>query len=193
MQRRASAETQRVRYFKLVTRNMDDGASDTTLRLLQLEYFRRFQLDVQRAYYQTRGLQHRHAADRALLRSTWGMGVVAIANGVAGLVAGVLGAHWASLAGIALVGQAFSSVIANAKATNQDERKAERYERTRHPLDQLYSRLDAVRQALADGNDEVMREFVASVHEQLPLDHRQSLDTLKGAGTAIPSTRRSAP
>ena len=61
MRQRAEAETQRIKLFRRVI-DAEEQARDGELPLLplQLEYFRRFQLDVQRLYYDKRGKQHRN-------------------------------------------------------------------------------------------------------------------------------------
>jgi hypothetical protein len=178
MTARAEAETARLHYFEKVTAATEDANPS-----LLLEYFRRYQLDVQRMYYGGRSEQHRHAADRALRLSTQGVMGGSFASGVAGL----LGSHpaWTSLAALGLAGQAWGARMANEEATAQYQRNAERYGRTRLALDGVYERLDEVRAAVAGGHPEVMAEFVQAVHEQLSLEHRQWLEEMHGAGTAI--------
>ncbi len=178
MTARAEAETARFRYFDIVTER--GGAADPNLLL---EYFRRYQLDVQRAYYGGRAGDHRRAADRALGRSTLGVAGGSMATGLAGI--GMVNPAWTSLAAVGLVGQAWGAMVANEEATAQNRRNAERYGRTRLALDRIYERLDEVRMAVAGGHAEVMAEFVQAVHEQLSLEHRQWLEEMHGAGTAI--------
>lgn len=51
----------------------DDGESGPIpLPLLQLEYFRRYQLEAQRAYYRERGADHERSADKILALSSIG-------------------------------------------------------------------------------------------------------------------------
>ncbi|HYE94835.1 MAG TPA: hypothetical protein VD962_01400 [Rubricoccaceae bacterium] len=177
---RAEAESQRLRYFDLLV-----SGPPLEEPLLQLEYFRRYQLDVQRLYYKARGEQHRQDADQALTTTTRSMAAAAIASGIAGILSGAFGAPWASLAGVGLVAQALASRVANREAAAQHRRNAERYERTRETLDELYGRLDAVRAATASGDLRVMREFAAAVHEQLSLEHRQWLEDTREASPAL--------
>ncbi len=178
MTARAEAETARIRYFDVVT-----GSSGTAAPNLLLEYFRRYQFDVQRAYYGGRSDQHRRAADRALDQSTLGVAGGSIATGLAGV--GVVHSAWTSLAAVGLAGQAWSALVANTEATAQNGRNAERYGRTRLALDHIYERLDEVRRAVADGHAEVLTEFVQAVHDQLSLEHRQWIEEMQAAGTAI--------
>ncbi len=179
MTSRAEAETARLQYFERVTRDPEPAEP-----LLQLEYFRRYQLDVQRAFYAERGGDHRRAADRSLSLSSMALAGGAGATGLAGVL-GALDPAWSALAGLGLVGQAWAARIVNEEATAQDRRNAERYGRTHLALDRIYERLDDVRRAAADGRREVMREFVDAVHEQLSLEHRQWLEEIDAAGSAI--------
>lgn len=178
MTERAKAETRRLDYFERIAGETCDEP------LLQLEYFRRYQLDVQRTYYRRRGDDHRRAADRALDRSSLGMAVGAAASGLAGVLA-VVHLGWTALAGLGLVGQAWASRIANAEATEQNQRNAERYGRTGEVLDRLHERLPGVREAVAQGDRQMLEQFLEAVHEQLSLEHRQWLEELEAASQAI--------
>jgi dsDNA-binding SOS-regulon protein len=179
MTRRAEAETDRLRFFELVTRA--EGVGEP---LLLLEYFRRYQLDVQRTYYRDRGAAHRLEADRKLSRSGTAVALGGGASALAGVLAASLAPYWSGLAALGLVGQALASRLENEEATAQSRRNAERYERTRVTLDKLFAELDRVRQALAAGNREVLSAYVESVHQQLSLEHRQWLDEISAAGEA---------
>lgn len=180
MARRAEAEFERLHYFRLVT----EGSHRLEEPLLQLEYFRRPQLDVQRAYYATRGLDHRSAAERFMARSSAGMAVGAIASGVAGLLAAAVSPARAALAGVGLAGQAFGSAAENQEATPQDRRNAERYRRTRDSLDHLYAKLDTVREAVAEGNLDAMEAYAETVDEHLSLEHREWIQEIGEASHA---------
>ncbi|NIQ59764.1 MAG: hypothetical protein GWN71_42500, partial [Gammaproteobacteria bacterium] len=180
MRYRAEAETLRLRYFEQVTRD-----SELSEPLLQLEYFRRYQLDVQRAFYGVRADEHRDATERATRASTLATGVGAVATGLAGALGAALSAAWSALAGLGFAGQAVSARYDNREATTQSRRNAERYERTRKILDRLYAKLDEVRSGTAQGELAIMHEFVAAVHEQLSVEHREWLDEMGSAGEAV--------
>lgn len=180
MTRRAEAEAERLRYFNLISREREIPEP-----LLQLEYFRRYQLDVQRIYYRDRGQQHDTDAGRMLRIGSAAMAAGGITSGLAGVLGASIAPHWASIAGLAVVAQAVAARAENQEATAQHRRNAERYERTRNVLDQLYGMLDSVRSATAAGDLAVMREFVASVHEQLSLEHRQWLEEIGAASEAV--------
>ena len=176
MQNRAEAETQRINYFNIIVSDRQHANTSSTVpvALLQLEYFRRFQLDVQLAYYRVRARQHSYLSKKARSMSIWAMGGVALVNGLTG-VFGIVDTKLAAIAGVALVLQAFASKVTNTEAVNQDGRNAERYERTRSVLAKLSGKLDKVRQRILEGNKEVLSSFVEAVHEQLSLEHRQWL------------------
>ena len=66
MHERAKAETRRIELFNTVVAASETPQGNELPTLpLQLEYVRRYQLDVQRAYYKGRGNQHRQAAQRS--------------------------------------------------------------------------------------------------------------------------------
>lgn len=180
MTKRAAAETERLRYFDLLTKR-----TQLSEPLLQLEYFRRYQLDLQRAYYGVRGERHRVQANRALSQSSAGIALASVGNGLAGVLALTLSSTWAALAGLGLLGQAFATAVENSEATAQDRRNAERYARTRELLDQLYALLDQVRNGVAAGELAVLHSFVDSVHDQLSLEHRQWLEDLGATSSAV--------
>jgi hypothetical protein len=184
MKRRAEAESERARYFTLI-------ADETRLEepLLQLEYIRRYQLDVQRAFFDRRGEDHRRGADRQIVVISAATAAAGIATGIAGVLGASLHPSWTSLAAIGLVAQAFSARAENRIATEQSLRHAERYDQTRLALDEIYRLLDRVRLSTAalDADEEpaVMREYVAAIHERLALEHRQWLDDTQLASEAV--------
>lgn len=180
MGHRAEAETLRLRYFEHLATE-----AELPEPLLQLEYFRRYQLDVQRAFYGVRADEHRAAARRATRYSTVAAGAGAVATGLAGVLGAALSAAWSALAGLGFAGQAVSARFDNREDTTQSRRNAERYDRTRRILDHLYAKLDEVRAATARGELEILQEYVAAVHEQLSVEHRQWLEEIGAAGEAV--------
>lgn len=185
MKERADAETRRLEYFSAVTApQMEDPPRLD--RLLQLEYFRRFQLDGQLGYYGKRGEEHERAASRALIGSAIMIGLAGLVNAAAGML-GAWDPRFAAIAAIAVVVQALASRITTGEAIGQDARNGERYRRTRKALTGLSGRLDEVRRAIADGNDSALSAFVDAVHEQISVEHRQWIETVGGADAA---TRR---
>jgi len=175
---RAGAETRRLEYFALAATWRDDGApSEIPLPLLQCEYFRRYQLDVQIAYYGGRAADHERAANLWLGLSAFAVFLAMAATGIGGVAGGITGSALVAFAGLGVIATALASFASAREATSQDRRNAERYSRTLEALEGLSARLDAVREAAARGEREPLEQFVAAVHEQLSLEHRQWLET----------------
>ena len=103
MMARARAETKRLSYFSYIA-NASVGPVDPQLELLKLEYFRRYQLDLQLAYYKSRRSRHRNSAERTLDISAASVLVAAIASGAAGVL-GALRTEWAALGSLAVFGR----------------------------------------------------------------------------------------
>ncbi len=172
MTARADAETYRHSYFEQVVMA---APADPAVALLQLEYFRRYQLDMQVRYCDQRQRQHRRAADRTITYAAAAGFFAALSTGLAGLLGAGEGADWAGLAALGIIGTSIAAYAAVREAIGQDARNAERFEQTRVALRDLAARLDDVREAVAAGHVEPLHEFVAAVHEHLALEHRQWL------------------
>jgi SMODS and SLOG-associating 2TM effector domain 1 len=183
MSGRAHAESARREYFATLV-GLAGGPSDPPLGLLKLEYFRRYQLDVQLAYYEQRGRQHRESADRTLMLGGLAAALAAVASGSAGIVASIK-APWAGLAALGVIGTALAAFAATREAVNQDRRNAERYGRTLAALEILRARLDDVRAGVLAGSQEVLDQYVAAVHEQLSLEQRDWLSGAESTRAAI--------
>lgn len=188
MKNRSNAEMQRLNYFAcfLKQKSSNDTTKDPILfNMLQLEFFRRFQLDMQLSYYKNRGKQHGSIADQAIAISTWAIGGAGLTAGIAGFLGATFNPKWAVIAGFAFVCQAFASNVLNKEAVNQNRRNEERFGRTREILQNLKMRLDHVRNQIINGNKKVLLKFVEAVHEQLSLEHRQWTDDISNVSKAI--------
>ena len=87
------------------------GPIDIQLDLLKLEYFRRYQLDLQIAYYRTRRRSdHRHSAERTLNIAAWSVVVAPIASGAAGVL-GAMMTEWAALGSLAVFAAALQGFL----------------------------------------------------------------------------------
>jgi hypothetical protein len=181
---RAHAESARLEYFATLAGLEGSDASELPLRLLKLEYFRRYQLDVQLAFYDRRGRRHRQSADRTLALGGFAAALAAVASGSAGIAASIE-APWAALAAFGVVGTALAAFAATREGVNQDRRNAERYGRTLSALEILRGRLDDVRAGVLAGSQDVLEEYVAAVHEQLSLEHREWLSGAESTRSAI--------
>jgi len=183
MMARARAETKRLSYFRYIV-NSSEGPLDPQLELLKLEYFRRYQLDLQLAYYKTRRSGHRNSAERTLDISAVSVLVAAIASGAAGVL-GALRSEWAALGSLAVFGAALQAFAAARESLNQDRRNAERYDNTAQALQGLRERLDDVRSGIAAGSPSVLGEYVGAVQDQLSLEHRQWLEGAENMQAAV--------
>jgi hypothetical protein len=188
MMARARAETKRLSYFSYIA-NASAGPVDPQLELLKLEYFRRYQLDLQLAYYKGRRSRHRNSAERTLDISAASVLVAAIASGAAGVL-GALRSEWAALGSLAVFGAALQAFAAAREALNQDRRNAERYDNTAQALQGLRERLDDVRLGIAAGSASVLGEFVGAVQDQLSLEHRQWLEGAENMHAAVARLER---
>jgi hypothetical protein len=166
MSARADAEERRREFFRLVAQvdpQADSGAA-ASLPLLQLEYFRRYHLDVQIRYYDQRQKSHQREADRTATFAAFAVFLAA------------LDSAWAGLAAFGILGAALTSFATTREAIGQDARNAERYSRTHAALRRLSARLDDVREAVAGGNYAALAEYLTAVEDHLSVEHRQWLN-----------------
>lgn len=188
MNSRANAEMQRLEYFILLVKSTLEGAAKKNAvfnNLLRLEFFRRFQLDMQINYYEERGKDHRKNADKAIIISTWLLGGTSLTAAIAGVLGASINPKWGVIAAIGLILQALATMILNQGLVNQDQRNEERYSRTKEVLDNIRMRIDKVRKSLAEGNAVVLMSFIQTVHEQLSLEHRQWIDDMQNVSKAL--------
>src|SRR4051794_22878401 len=183
MRPRPRAETPRLSYFTAVVNESADPL-DVRLEQLKLEYFRRYQLDLEITFYRNRRNDHRRSSERTLTIAAASVLVASVASGAAGIL-GALATAWAALGALAVFGAALQSFAAAQEGVGQDRRNAERYERTREALRSLRARLDDVRTAVAGGSRPALVEYVAAVQDQISLEHRQWLDAAESTQAAV--------
>jgi hypothetical protein len=148
----------------------DDGEDRSIpLPLLQLEYFRRYQLDVQRTFYRRRGADRERAAGSMLTLRAIAVAGASFATGIGGLLGGSPGLEWVSVAGFAVVASALSAFASAKEAVSQDRRNMGRYRRTLEALESLSGKLDDVHMAAAIGEREPLKRFIAAIHERRPV------------------------
>jgi hypothetical protein len=185
-QARAHAETRRLDYFQRVLESTTASGGDPPIDLLLLEYFRRYQLDVQVAFYGRRAREHARAADRTLRMEAFAVLLATVGAGLGGMLAFAADRpEYAAMAAIGVLGAALAAYAATFEAINQDRRNAERYERTLTTLLALRERLDEVRAAAATGNREPVLRFMEAVNEQLSLEHREWLESSESMRTSL--------
>ena len=189
MKARGRAEIARVALFDAVI--AADGPvtpNEIPLLPLQLEYFRRYQLSVQRNYYSGQGSKHQSAAGASRAWQLLSVLVTALASViiVTGLIDWLVATHvplpdpvsraadwikawrppWSDRALLAagIVSSALYSFASSRSLMNLDERNASRYLTNAENLQYLTETgLDAARVAAADGRPEEVNRFVQSV------------------------------
>jgi hypothetical protein len=211
MRARAQAEHARIKLFNRVFEETEEKPEPGELPLLplQLEYFRRYQLDVQRLYYEKRGAQHARAVKiGGFLRMA---ALLLIACAVFPIIWQLQGRDWVPqilrqvfvhlpadtelsqrvFLCLGLIGSGLQGLLATLSLMSQDERNATRYRDTSRNLDDLAERpLQEARRAGAEGDRDRVLGFVALVNEQISSEHREwvalraivpdlSLDTLR--------------
>lgn len=192
MSKRAKAETYRLELFNLVSSvpGSKDISSEIPLSLLQLEYFRRYQLDVQIAYYEGAGLRHSKIASKILSLSGIAVFLGTIATGLSGIL-GSVNPSYTGFAALGVISVALSTFAAVKEGISQDRRNAERYERTRQALVEIRRKLDDIRVAVAENNRKPMEMFISLVHEQISLEHRQWLKSADNTQKSIAMLQKS--
>jgi hypothetical protein len=173
------AETARIGYFSHLG-EVAGTSQDKSLLALILEYFRRYQLDVQRSFYKNHGEKHLLSANRTVALGAIGTVIAAVAN-LGGAPAGL----WVTFGTLGVIGASLTTLAATREQTNQDRRNGERYGRTRDALDVLAARLSEVRAAASQGNGNAVKEFIAAMNEQVSLEHRQWLEGSEATVAAL--------
>lgn len=183
MKERAAAETARIELFHYVVAQDEPVRSgELSLLPLQLEYFRRYQLEVQQNYYGGRGGQHARAAGQLASRRSLYGSLLAITGAPAiyfGLRVAPLGAFGAALAKTALVFIAAAVPIllsANRAFSllSQHDRDASRYQQTHDNLRHLSDHyLEAARAAAQAGDRAGVLSFADAVNDQISSEHRE--------------------
>jgi hypothetical protein len=175
---RAKAETERGAYFATIA----EGPDEMPDRLLKLEYFRRYQVDVQRNYYTSASQRHAKAGQ-------WTLRIGALAVALSSIPA-FFGAFasgdgaLSALAMLSVIGGAVAAYTVAHEAMTQDRRNAERYEHALEALELLAAKLGQVRKAVAEGSADALKVYVSTVNEQLTIEHRQWLEAAQGAKKA---------
>jgi hypothetical protein len=196
MKNRAEAELARVALFDLVMDIAEEARpGEIALLPLKLEYFRRYQLDVQRRYYQGRGAEHAAAVWRnnRLLRASM---LITLASVTIGAVSALhLAAAWQVplpnqlralsqdlagghtnrlLLGLGVIASALYGLGVARSLMDLDERNASRYLTNAANLAYLTKvDLPAARAAAERGSVEDVRAFVNNVQALITSEHRE--------------------
>jgi hypothetical protein len=189
MTARAEAERFRSQYFEKITTLPLTGDGITPL-LLQIEYFRRYQLDVQLTYYAKRSADHRRSAALWLKVSSAAVVLGSVSAGLAGVLSTVNPA-WISIAALGTIATALAALASTEEAVGQNRAKTERFEGTRSALALLKGKLDDVRKAAAENRAEPVEAFVAAVHQLMDAEHQQWLGAEKSIESALEKLKAS--
>jgi hypothetical protein len=179
MEFRSEAEERRTEYFNLLAQNVSGKSISEHLQVL--EYFRRYQLDVQLNFYTSKSETLEGAANKSLKIIIALGATVVILNGIIGLG---LDPKYSILASLALIVQAYSFMTSNKELTNQNERNAERYARSRSLMAGLKAKIDPVKMALESKDFSALTAYFNAVHEPLLAEHQQWLKTMKASSVA---------
>lgn len=195
MQQRGVAELARAALFDTVSKAQEPSSGDELPSLpLRLEYFRRYQLDVQRRYYRGRGAQHQAAVWR---NNKW-LSVSVLVTALAG-VAGTIVALQISqpyvnlpawlgeflslfppaelnrvILALGVVASSFYGLGTARSLMDLDERNASRFRTTSANLEYLVATgLENARSAAAAGREDDVLRFIERVQQQISSEHRE--------------------
>ncbi len=174
MNQRAKAETERIRLFETVCfHKCPDLNKNNCIELyqLQLEYFRRYQLEVQLSYYKGRSEQHEKAASKLI---SVGGGItffIVLATAMTGVFDN--GEIIAALALMGIAAPVILSAHGNLKLISQDERNSIRYTNTYDRLLELEGNLSDVRNKISNGDQDELINFVNLVNNEISVEHRE--------------------
>jgi SMODS and SLOG-associating 2TM effector domain 3 len=199
MKARAKAEIARIDLFNHVMTAIDDAPQPGELPLLplKLEYFLRYQLDVQLRYYKGRGEQHARAAgetarwQRVSVVLTGLAGTIAVISATKFLVdfaplpgwikdlSQIVQSHlppWTNKAvlTIGIVSSTLFGASISRSLMDLDERNASRYLTTAANLELLRATgLEAARRSAAAGLMDKVQNFVDQIQDQISTEHRE--------------------
>ncbi|MBO0755705.1 MAG: hypothetical protein J2P54_07575 [Bradyrhizobiaceae bacterium] len=199
MKARAKAEIARIDLFNYVITAIDDAPQPGELPVLplKLEYFRRYQLDVQLRYYEGRGQQHARAAGETARWQFVSVALTCVAAAIALLSATkflvdlaplpdwiknlsqIVQSHlppWTNKAvlAIGIVSSTLFGASISRSLMDLDERNASRYLTTAANLELLRNtRLEAARRDAAAGLIGKVQDFVDAIQDQISTEHRE--------------------
>lgn len=182
--RREDAEDRRLEYFNTLASYPDEQAGEE-IKLLILEYVRRYLLDAQIAFYRLRAKDFQNAHRIQVSCFAICSAVGGSLTGLSGLLA-VLDQRWAALAAVAVIMSGLVAAFGQIEGINQNRANSERYHKTLGRLEDIKKvQLDTVRELLAANGPEaadVLKAFTDSVATVLSGERaqwREMFDELK--------------
>ena len=189
---RAKAETERLGYFNALSRYLvKDYQTDIYLHILFACMFKRYQLEVQHLYYNSRSRDHRKSLETTSKMGAAAALCLALGSGMLGMI-GAFIPDLLPFAALGTIGAAISAVASRREDLNQDERNAERYSRTADILSKIAERHDDVLAIVNEGkNPGIIIEYVDAVNDQLSLEHRQWTSDVTEMSSALSALEES--
>ena len=180
MESRSEAEEGRIGYFEKLVKKVQGKSVEAHLQLL--EYFRRYQIDVQLNFYENKSKELEKKSNQSLTILAILAGTALIINGITGLG---FDSKYSYLASLAIIVQALSFMMNNKELDEQNERNSERYGRTREILAQLKSKFDLVKNVVKNNDTKALSVYVKAVHEHLSIENKQWLKSMESSTMAI--------
>ncbi len=171
MSERAHAELLRAGYFTAVAEADVPQDTDHAVDLLRLEYFRRYQLGIQLAFYNTRSKKLKEEARKALTLSSLAVAVASLLTALSTFAGG----KFTALAAFATACTALGAFATVREGVYQNQRNSERYKKAADTLSGMEGTLDTVRKSVQLAGQPPLLEFVKAVQEQMSLEHQQWL------------------
>jgi hypothetical protein len=175
MSNRARAEAARLDYFLTVAKCGETSPAGPLMDLLKLEYFRRFQLDVQIGYYARTVKKNTREARQGLKWSSIAVAGAGIITAFAAFTSGFISPKFAAVATLGTFFAAISTFATTREDVYHHQRNSERYSRTRDALIEIYKTIDDVRAAIIKDGQKPLLDFIDAVHEQMLAEHKQWL------------------
>lgn len=176
-EQRAEAENARIEYFQLVTDSpkppYEDVEDSAEFMALQLEYFRRYMLDMQYHYYQGRSKQHRKKTQRLVFYGGLFTAIFAAGSALGNLGQAELTNPLSNL--LALISVIIPSLLtlqAQFTSLHEDRHSLRSYEHTYAELERALMALGRVRYDVAEGKREALTAFVKTINTALATEHQ---------------------
>ena len=185
MSSRARAEAARLAYFMSIANAPLVTNLGNDFDLIKLEYFRRFQLDVQINYFEGAAKRNRMDARKTLKLSSIAVAGAGSITAAAGFAGGFSNPKFAAIATLGTFFAGLSTFAATREAVYHNQRNAERFARTREALIEINKQIDDVRAAVLIDGQKPLLDFIGAVHEQLLAEHKQWLGLGTEAETAV--------
>ena len=178
---RGTAEMARLDTFRAIAQGA--AASSPATAAAGLALVRCHLFDQQRDWLIGAAKRHRRSSERTNL---WGGLATALAfvGGSGAVIASYQpDQSWLPLAGV--IGAAFAAYALSREGLRRDRANADRYEKSAVALDQLAAKIDPVAAEIEAGKPAALPAFVDAVTAQLEAEHKQWLDGVTQAESAL--------